>query len=52
MLRFIEYKHLMGSGIGYIDAQLLAATALSAPARIWTLDKRLQRQAERLGLAA
>lgn len=50
VLYFIEQHRLMGRGIGYIDAHLLAATAIHA-ARIWTRDKRLKGLAEDLGLA-
>jgi hypothetical protein len=48
---FIECRRLMGRGIGYIDAHLLAAVSLTAPARLWTRDKRLAGVAEDLGLA-
>lgn len=40
-LLLIEKRRLMGRGIGYIDVHLLASVALSADARLWTLDKRL-----------
>jgi hypothetical protein len=50
-LFFIERHKLMGRGIGYIDAHLLAATALTEGARLWTRDKRLDALAQRLGLA-
>jgi len=30
-----------GLGIGYVDAQLLAATKLTVDARLWTDDNRL-----------
>jgi hypothetical protein len=40
VLQFIENKRLMGR-IGYVDAHLLAATALSDTARLWTHDQRL-----------
>jgi hypothetical protein len=49
-LHFIEAHRLMGRGIGYIDAHLLAATAIHA-AHIWTRDKRLNEIAAELGLA-
>ncbi|RMD68711.1 MAG: type II toxin-antitoxin system VapC family toxin [Gammaproteobacteria bacterium] len=52
VLFFIERHRLMGCGIGYIDAHLLAATALADPARIWTRDRRLRAAAEALSLAA
>ena len=49
-LLFIDNKKLLGRGIGYVDAHLLAATALSDSARLWTLDKRLGALAGELGL--
>ena len=51
VLRFIERHHMMGCGIGYIDAHLLAATALATPSLLWTSDERLRGMAARLGLA-
>ena len=42
---------LGGSGIGYVDAQLLAATVITGDALLWTRDKRLRRIAERLGVS-
>ncbi len=48
---FIEQRSLMGKGIGYIDAHLLAAVALDGTARIWTRDKRLHQVAVTLSLA-
>lgn len=50
-LYFIERHHLMGRGIGYVDAHLLAAISLTSPGRIWTLDKRLARVSRELGVA-
>ena len=41
LLHLVEYRHLFGLGIGYVDAHLLAATLLTAGARLWTRDKRL-----------
>ena len=51
VLFFIEQHQLMGRGISYIDTHLLAATALSEPARLWTRDKRLLNVAAALNLA-
>jgi len=45
---FIETNKLMGSGIGYIDAQILASASISK-ALILTLDKNLRMVAGRLG---
>jgi predicted nucleic acid-binding protein len=50
VMTMIEAKGLYGSGIGYVDAQLLAAAQLSH-AKLWTNDKRLHAAAVRLGLA-
>ena len=47
---FIERHQLYGLAIGYVDAQLLAATALTGDARLWTGDKRLASAASNLGL--
>jgi predicted nucleic acid-binding protein len=52
VLGLIERRKLMGRGIGYLDAHLLAATALARPARLWTSDHNLARVAVELGLAA
>lgn len=48
VLFFIERHKLMGRGIGYTDACLLASATLSG-ARLWTRDKRLADIAENLG---
>lgn len=41
VLAFIEQRALMGRGIGYIDAHLLASVTLDGAAQLWTRDKRL-----------
>lgn len=51
LLEFIEDHDLSGKGIGYVDAQLLASS-LASQARLWTRDKRLAAQADRLKLLA
>jgi predicted nucleic acid-binding protein len=50
VLYFIENNQLMGCGIGYIDAHLLAATALTHSAKICTYDKSLKRLSKILDL--
>src|SRR2546426_781182 len=50
-LAFIETHRLMGAGIGWVDVHILAATVL-ARGRLWTTDRRLERAAARLGIAA
>ncbi len=51
VLTLIDHRHLYGLGIGYVDAHLLAATLLTADARLWTRDKRLAAVAVEHGLA-
>ena len=51
ILYFIGQRRLMGRGIGYIDAHLLASVSLTSSARLWTRDKRLARVAVDLDLA-
>jgi len=40
VLSFIENNRLMGKGIGYVDAHLIASAILTG-IPIWTLDKKL-----------
>jgi hypothetical protein len=51
VLGFIAENALAGSGIGYIDAHLLAAVRLTPGSQLWTRDKRLLAVGLRLGLA-
>lgn len=46
----IENQQLQGSGIGYVDAQLLTATMLTPDSMLWTADRRLRAVATRIGL--
>jgi len=50
VLNFIGNNALFGTGIGYIDAHLLAATKLTPGAMLWTRDKRLLAESTRLGV--
>ena len=52
VLKFIAHRKLSGSGIGYVDAHLLAAVALASETFLWTRDKRLYTAAQSLSLAA
>jgi len=47
----IESKSLYGKGVGYVDCHLLTATRLKSGTLLWTRDKRLHAQAEKLGIA-
>ena len=51
-LMLVESENLHGRGIGYQDAQLLAAVRLTEGSRFWTVDKRLAAVTSELGLAA
>jgi predicted nucleic acid-binding protein len=45
----IRTRKLQGSGLGVIDAHLLAVTAERADVRLWTRDKRLAKAVEAIG---
>ena len=46
---YVEAQALGGTGIGFVDAHLLVTASLVA-CTLWTRDRRLAEQAERLGL--
>lgn len=48
VLLLIERQQLMGRGIGYIDAHLLACAGIHGH-RLWTLDRRLATISRSLG---
>jgi predicted nucleic acid-binding protein len=52
VLHFVSKHTLFGSGIGYIDAHLLATVRLMPGTLLWTRDRRLLEVASRLSLAA
>ena len=52
VLELIERQGLSGSGIGLIDAHLVASTLLDADDLLWTKDRRLAAVAEKLGIDA
>jgi predicted nucleic acid-binding protein len=51
LLAFIEETDLHAKGIGFVDAHLLASTLKIPEGRLWTRDKRLRAQAERLDIS-
>lgn len=50
VLAMIQQRQLMGKGIGYVDAHLLASTLLTPATRLWTRDRRLGDAATALGV--
>ena len=48
-LDFIDRHRLAGKGLGLVDIHLLASSALTGTG-LWTRDKKLDREARRLGL--
>lgn len=51
VLHLINSRGLVATGIGYVDAHLLASVRLTFGVGLWTRDKRLRAAAERLGFA-
>ena len=47
VLSFIDNNRLMGKGMGYVDAHLIASALLTG-VPIWTLDKKLAQTADGL----
>jgi predicted nucleic acid-binding protein len=50
VLRMIETHRLMGCGLGYIDAHLLASVLLAPGTRLWTREREVAAAAARLGI--
>jgi hypothetical protein len=51
VLSIVRQNGLMGSGIGYVDAHLLASALLTPEMSLWTKDRRLHSVADRLSIA-
>ncbi|UVO53309.1 type II toxin-antitoxin system VapC family toxin [Sphingomonas sp. SUN039] len=51
VMALIDAAELGGSGVGYVDAHLLAAVLARPGTAIWTRDKKLNRVAGELGVA-
>lgn len=51
VLALIERHRLFGTGVGYVDAHLLASALLTPGTTLWTRDRRLRGAAERLRVA-
>jgi predicted nucleic acid-binding protein len=49
-LTLIDTHRLFGTGLGWVDVNLLASARLSGHS-LWTADRRLRTAAERLGLS-
>jgi predicted nucleic acid-binding protein len=52
VLELIARDRLFGTGIGYVDAHMLASALLNPNVRLWTRDKRLHAVAARLCVAS
>jgi predicted nucleic acid-binding protein len=51
VMNLIETKNLYDSGCGAVDVLLLASTLITPEATIWTLDKKLEVLAKKLGVS-
>lgn len=49
VMNFIEENNLYASGCGAIDVSLLASTLITPGTEIWTMDKKLEILAKKLG---
>ncbi|HCF25479.1 MAG TPA: hypothetical protein DER67_08205 [Novosphingobium sp.] len=49
--RFLDHYSLNGRGLSFVDVHLLAAVSQLKGAKLWSHDRRMREQAERLGLA-
>ena len=52
VMSLIDRASLAGSGVGYVDAHLLASTRLTTGRLLWTRDRRVRAVAERLSIDA
>jgi predicted nucleic acid-binding protein len=52
VLHLVESSALYGKGLSVVDAHLLAAARINGYVRLWTRDKRLRAEAERIHVAA
>jgi predicted nucleic acid-binding protein len=52
VLVLVRNNMLMGTGIGYVDAHLLASCLIVPGSRVWTRDKRHRRAAKHVGVAS
>ncbi len=51
VMQLIDNEGLVGSGIGYVDACLLASARITPEALFWTRDRRLNVVALKIGVA-
>lgn len=52
VMTYVDARALFGVGIGYVDAHLLASTALTPASSLWTRDTRLRSAAATVGTLA
>jgi predicted nucleic acid-binding protein len=52
VMYLVDEHRLFGTGIGYIDAHLIASARLTPQTLLWTRDRRLHHEADRLEVAA
>jgi predicted nucleic acid-binding protein len=51
VVELVHQQHLYGTGLGFVDAHLLASARLMPQTFLWTRDKRLLAAARRLSVA-
>lgn len=50
IMGLVDREHLAGTGIGWVDAHLLASALLTGGGVLWSRDRRLAAVADRLGV--
>ena len=51
VMDLVDRHRLFATGLGFVDAHLLASVLLTPEAKLWTGDRRLREAAEQLGIA-
>ncbi len=52
VLGFVNTYRLHGTGLGYVDAHLLASARITSGCELWTRDRRMKKTAADLGIAS
>jgi predicted nucleic acid-binding protein len=51
VMHLIEKEKMYGLGVGWVDVCLLSSVLITPSAQLWTIDQRLHKLAQRMGVA-